>query len=108
MIILLLSRIKTANFFLFATEILICHTKSERARRAQSQQKVRARQQNKERQARGLAMKKRAVHATASDLERILRQPLKGSLQLWKVVARNGFEVGNFGVLQIADCISYI
>ena len=81
MIILLLSRIKTANFFLFATEILICHTKSERARRAQSQQKVRARQQNKERQARGLAMKKRAVHATASDLERILRQPLEGSLE---------------------------
>ena len=56
-------------------------TKSERARRAQSQQKVRAQQQNKERQARGLAMKKRAVQATASDLERILRQPMEGSLE---------------------------
>ena len=37
---------------------LTCLTKSERARRAQSQQNVRARQQNREPRARGLALKK--------------------------------------------------
>ena len=44
---------------------LTCVTKSQRARRAQGQQKVRARQQNREPRARGLALKK-GLHMHAS------------------------------------------